>query len=218
MATLSFKPTGFSISRRLSGRGFRFALAAAFLFSGASILRAADSADNRTAADVESVADNRFVDVWTRWDSGKFREYAQQLDSLPEAISCRILWLAASAPDSLDNTPFFIQALASSTPSIRRQTADVMIARDAPDSARLLAQRLETETDADTVRHIVSAMSRRPPKKAIPLLMSIMQKQNVSPDLAAAVGQELRRITRAELADTPNAWRDWWLDNAHRYE
>lgn len=208
-----------SPSRRLAGPRLPLVSAASLLLFCLPALRAADGiVDNRTAADVESVADNRFIDVWTRWDSGKFREFAQQLDNLPEAVASRILWLAATAPESMDNTAFFIQALSSSSPSIRRQTADVMLAREGPETGRLIVSRLETETDAETVRHIVAAMSRRPAKKAIPLLVSIMQKQNVGPDLAAAVGGELRRITRADLPDTPNAWRDWWLDNAHRYE
>lgn len=195
---------------------FLFIAMAVALIAGRGVPVRAGEYDLKS--DREALDCERMIRLMGDWDVSRLRELAHLLPSLPDSAASQALWFVAAAPERLDTSIFFVAALTSPSPVVRRQAADILVGAGTPDGLRLVGSMLDSEGDEATVRHIVSGFARRPLRSAVPLLMGLIQRSGARQILVAAAAGELRRLTRANLPDQPGPWRDWWLDNNRLYE
>lgn len=166
-----------------------------------------------TSSIAEEEADAALYTHLTEWDEASIEQLAKAVKTLPEAAAAKALWLAASAPPSLNAAPVLIAALSSTSPLIRVQAADVMIAMEHPNTLHPLIEFLNSpEADAAFARHVAASMATKSSPAAIRLLMLVMLSPNLKDSTAEVVGEQLRRLTRANLPNNPEPWRAWWRE------
>ncbi len=154
-----------------------------------------------------------------RWDAETLGKLAGAISGLPEATASQALWQAASSPLRSDAVQVFLAALASPSPAVRRQAADIMAGLESPDAIDLLLEKLPgLDPDGETLRHVVLGIAAKPNRVAVRGLMRVMLSPNLDGVTAAAAAAQLRRLTRTSLPDRPDSWRDWWRANSRQYE
>lgn len=178
----------------------------------ASVARAAEGTrDFRDAAELESIAASNLPG--RDWDADKVREIARNISTLPDSVAAEVLWAMVFAPPEVNTINFFSNALSAPSPELRKVAVSILTGDTSPDSRRLVLNMLATEKNSEVIQTVVQGMTHLPRKRAVFGLMDIMLVPGAPDEAVRLTGAELRRLTRADVADDPGAWRDWWLDN-----
>lgn len=152
------------------------------------------------------------------WDVAAGREMARNISKLPDPVVVELLWLTAAAPPRFDTTNIFINALGSKSAVVRGAALSLLAAQQTDDARRLLLSSVSTESNPKVVESAVQALAALPRNQAVQGLMDLMLVSSSGNIAVGLIGPELRRLTRAEIADNPGDWRDWWLDNEDYYQ
>lgn len=189
-----------------------FSLVCFLALCSAPDARAAESPlDFRDAAELESIAANNLPG--RDWDADKVREIARNISSLPDPVAAEVLWAMVFAPPEVNTINFFSNALSAPSPELRKVAVSILTGDTSPDSRRLVLNMLSTEKDSEVIQTVVQGMTHLPRKQAVFGLIDIMLTPGAPNEAIRLTGAELRRLTRADVANDPGAWRDWWLDN-----
>lgn len=198
----------------------RFGLFAFSMLLGAFLLPVA--AEDGPALDfalaAETEAAGMIVVEQQRWSMGNIRDISRTINTLPEPVAIRLLWEIASASGEINTAQVTLQALSSSSPVVRRQAADILISANNPEMIRHVVNRLVVEEDPAVQTYIVNGLASFPSRQAIPKLVQVMLVNGTGAEAVKTAAVHLRRLTRANLPETPRAWRDWWLDNSFNYD
>lgn len=154
----------------------------------------------------------------TRWSAEKLRELSRNINSLPDEIAAEGLWLVASAPPRVDTLSIYANALTAPSEKVRAITASILASQNTDDARRLLMNTLALERDPGVVQAVVSGLAHLPRARAVRGLMDVMFLSGVTAMATDSAAEELRRLTRADVGNSPADWRDWWLDNESSYD
>ena len=151
------------------------------------------------------------------WSAEAVRELADRVSTMPDFVAAQALWLAATAPLSVDATTVFAKGLQSPSPTVRGVASSIMAGLPSPAIQRMLITAIAAETDPEIVHIAVGGLSRLPRNQAVNALMEIMHAYGAQDLLVEETGIALRRLTEADVPNNASAWRDWWLDHQDTY-
>lgn len=204
---------------------YKLALRVAVACCFAAALHAGEPSSSQThpakpahpSAEAQKGLDAALYTRLARWDDDAIEQLAREVRTLPEADAAEILWLASTVPPPLNPTPVFTAALSSSSPLIRNQAADAMLAMDNPKTINPLIEFLNApEADASFLNYVAAAIAAKPSQTALRLLMRAMLSPNLKQEAVDALGEQLRAITRVNLPNDPAAWRKWGREQTGR--
>jgi hypothetical protein len=154
------------------------------------------------------------------WKAENVRELARMLHTLPDSVAAQILWLAASAPETVDIGPIFTAALSSPSAVIRGQAVDILANLHPPElRRRLLLGLLRADGGSKAVLHSIDGRAAKPFPSSVRSLMEVMELlEPAQKEVAAAVAARLKNLTRVNVPATAEAWRDWWKANSRQYD
>lgn len=193
---------------------------AAVLIFAAGALSAAEgqppSRDAVAAAAVERAAAENLPG--SRWSMDKLRDLARNIAALPDDVAAEAIWLATSAPPRVDTVSIFANALSAPSVPVRIVAVSALASQNTDDSRRILMNTLALERNPEVVQAVIQGLAHLPRTVAVRGLMDVMFLPGASGMAMDSAAEELRRLTKAEIGNTPVDWRDWWLDNEQQYE